>query len=154
MHIKEYLNRSPLCKWSIAIDEYFWLSLFPCTSFYRRGKISFHGGSLFVLRRDLCFSMIYASLSPSVAHYRRVNQVQSAGIRLVRAWLGIYMYINRSINNFKATLKTFYHHSNDLPIHVKNTYQMYCFLHECLAFFLKQDGVNFGNDRASKAFYC
>ena len=52
----------------------------------------------------------------SVAHYWFVNEVQSAQIsriRLVVVRLGI---IDRCslINNFKPTLKTFYHHLNDL----------------------------------------
>ena len=34
-------------------------------------------------------------------------------------------------------------------IHVKNTCKYICFLHEYLASFLKQDGVNFGKNRLS-----
>ena len=65
----------------------------------------------------MSFEEINAFLFPSVsvAHYQLVNQVQSARIRLLLARLGIYIYIyNRSNNNFKAILKTFYHHLNDL----------------------------------------
>ena len=74
-----------------------------------------------------------------MVHYQFVNEVQSARISRIRLVVVQLKEVapvehNRSINNFKPTLKTFYwynlrtcaveHTCKFTVIHVKNTYQM------------------------------
>ena len=77
--------------------------------FYEEVKISFRRSESFILQDAyLSTEEIRAFSIPNVTHYRFVNEVQSA-----RSICGSAGH-NRSINNFKVTLKTFYHHLNYL----------------------------------------
>ena len=99
---------------------------FHALAFIRRSKISFHRRGLFVFRRDSCFSIPQCQCGSSACKPSSICSNTSTGI-------SVYIYINRWKHACKFS-----------AIHVKNTYQICnCFLHECLASFLKQDGVEF-----------
>ena len=109
----------------------------------------------------MSFEEIHAFLFPSVSVAHRLVQYTKFNLlEYVLLWLDwVYQYICINRSTLKRLWKPFIiiwttwynlrkcaveHSCKFSAIHVKNTYQSCnCFLHECLASFLKQDGVKF-----------